>query len=52
MNLPANAGDVRDVGSMGWEDPLEKEMVTRSSILAWVSHGQLASYSPQGCIVT
>ena len=20
---------------LGWEDPLEKEMVTRSSILAW-----------------
>ena len=23
------------VRSMGWEDPLEKEMVTHSSILAW-----------------
>ena len=23
------------VRSLGWEDPLEKEMVTRSSILAW-----------------
>ena len=22
--------------SLGWEDPLEKEMVTNSSILAWV----------------
>ena len=32
-NLPANAGDV--VGSLGWEDPLEKEMMTHSSILAW-----------------
>ena len=21
--------------SLGWEDPLEKEMATRSSILAW-----------------
>ena len=30
--LPANAGDV---GSLGWEDPLEKEMATHSSILAW-----------------
>ena len=26
-NLPANA--------LGWEDPLEKEMVTHSNILAW-----------------
>ena len=28
---------VRDtrVRSLGWEDPLEKEMVTHSSILAW-----------------
>ena len=34
-NLPANAGDVRDeVLSVGWEDPLEKEMATRSSIPA------------------
>ena len=33
---PANAGDVRDVGSTpwGWEDPLEEEMATYSSILA------------------
>ena len=28
-NLPVNAGDV------GWEDPLEREMATHSSILAW-----------------
>ena len=35
-NLPANAGDVRDVGLIpGWEDPLEEEMATLSSILAW-----------------
>ena len=33
-NLPANAGDAR-VWSPGWEDPLEKEMATHSSILAW-----------------
>ena len=31
-NLPASAGDV--VQSMGQEDPLEKDMVTHSSILA------------------
>ena len=31
----ANAGDIRDVGSIpGWEDSLEKEMATCSSILA------------------
>ena len=35
-NLPANAGDAVDpVRSLGWEDPLEKEMATHSSILAW-----------------
>ena len=35
-NPPANAGDVRDLGSIpGSEDPLEKEMATHSSILAW-----------------
>ena len=28
-----NAGDL--VQSLGWEDPLEKETVTHSSILAW-----------------
>ena len=34
-NPPANAGDVRDVGSIpGWEDPLEEGMATHSSILA------------------
>ena len=35
-NLPANSGDARDVvQSLAWEDPLEKEMATHSSILAW-----------------
>ena len=35
-NLPANAGDVRDVGSIpGSEDPLEEGMATHSSILVW-----------------
>ena len=44
---------------LGWEDPLEKEMATHASILAWripwteepgESHGQrsLAGYSPWG----
>ena len=35
-NPPANAGDVRDVGLVpGSEDPLEREITTFSSILAW-----------------
>ena len=35
-NPLASAGDARDMGSiLGWEDPLEKKMVTHSSILAW-----------------
>ena len=35
-NPPANAGDIRDTGSIpGSEDPLEKEMATHSNILAW-----------------
>ena len=35
-NMPANAGDSRDVGLIpGLEDPLEEEMATHSSILAW-----------------
>ena len=35
-NPPDNAGDVRNIGLVpGWEDPLEKEMATHSSILAW-----------------
>ena len=33
---PANAADIRDtVPSLGQEDPLEKEMATYSSVLAW-----------------
>ena len=32
----ANAGDPRDAGlTLAWEDPLEKEMATHSSVLAW-----------------
>ena len=33
MNLPAM--QKTRVLFLGWEDPLEKEMVTHSSILAW-----------------
>ena len=32
----ASASNVGDLGSiLGWEDPLEKEMATHSSTLAW-----------------
>ena len=45
-NLPA----VQEtwVPFLGWEDPLEKERATHSSILAWRAHGQrsLEGYSP------
>ena len=35
-NPPANAGNIRDAGLIPvWEDPLEEEMATHSSILAW-----------------
>ena len=35
-NTPANAGDARETTpSLGREDPLEKELATRCSILAW-----------------
>ena len=37
-NLPANAGDVGDAGSilrsLGQDDPLEEEMATHSSVFA------------------
>ena len=39
---PANVGDSRNIGSipvlgrsLGWVDPLEKEMATHFSILIW-----------------
>ena len=40
------------VRSLGWEDPLEKEMTTHSSILAWripwtEEPGRLQSMEPQ-----
>ena len=38
------------VQSLGWEDLLEKEMATHSSILAWKIHGRrnLVGYGPRG----
>ena len=36
INLPANAGDIRDMDLiLGQEDPLEEGTETHSSILAW-----------------
>ena len=46
-----NAGDTgTQVQFLGWEDPLEKEMATHSSILAGKFHGQrsLVDYSQWG----
>ena len=34
-NLLAMETKETQVQSLGWEDPLEKEMATHSSILAW-----------------
>jgi len=47
-NLPAEQETW--VRSLGWEDSLEKEMVTHSSILAWEIHKQrsLVDFSPWG----
>ena len=37
------------VRSLGWEDPLEKEMATHSSILRWrIPQRSLVGYSPWG----
>ena len=38
------------VQSLGWEDPLEKEMATHSSTHVWKFHGwrSLVGYSPWG----
>ena len=36
--------------SLGWEDPLEKEMATHSSILAWkIPWTEEPDCSPWGC---
>jgi len=32
-NLPANAGD--QIRSLRWDNPLEEDMATHSSVLAW-----------------
>ena len=46
-NLPA-VQETR-VPSLGWEDPLEKEMATHASVLAWtILFSSLAGYSLWG----
>ena len=35
------------VQSLGWEDPLEKEVATHSSTLAWKINGSLRSMGSQ-----
>ena len=53
-NLPADAGNRRhEFDPWVGKDPLEKEMVTRSTLLAGKSHRQrnLTGYSPWGCRV-
>ena len=50
-NPPANAGDIKDMGSiLGREDPPEENMATHSSILAWRIPWaeELMGYSPGG----
>ena len=38
------------IQSLGWEDPLEEEMATLSSILAWrIPNPEEPGYSPWGC---
>ena len=46
-NPPADAGDIESqVQSLGQEDPLEEDMATHSSILAWRIPWTEAGYSP------
>ena len=52
-NPPANAGDAKHRGSIPeLKDPLEEEMVTRSSILAWeipwIEPEEIPRYRRQG----
>ena len=35
--------------SLGWEDPLDEEMATHSSILTWKIPRTEKGYSPWGC---
>ena len=47
-NLPGNVGDAEtQIWSLGWEDPLEKEMATHCSILWMEEPGRLQSMGSQ-----
>ena len=51
-NPPASEGDTRDEDLiLGWEDPLEEEITTHSSVLAWEipRTEEPGGYSPWGC---
>ena len=37
MHLPGQEIQETQIQSLGWEDPLEEEMATHPSILAWTS---------------
>ena len=50
-NLPANAGDIRDMGSIpSWESPCRRKWHPTPVFLPGESHGQrsMEGYSPQG----
>ena len=51
--FPGNILQETWFGSLGWNDPLEEEMATCSSILAWKIHGErsLEDHNPWGCRV-
>ena len=49
-NLPAMQETL--VLSLGWENPLEKEMVTHSSILAWKKPMDKGAWQATVCGVT
>ena len=46
--LPANVGDLRDLGSVvSGEDPLQEGVATHSSVLAWrIPRTEKPGYSP------
>ena len=47
--LPMQETQETQVQSSSWQDALEKEMATHSSILAWEIPWSLAGCSPWGC---
>ena len=50
--LPAQESEETWARSLGWDNPLEEEMATHSSVLAWRipwTERSLVGYSPWGC---